>query len=389
MDSAVQRQLLEFLSTLDLNCRVERGYREEKAVPELLLTSIGEESQIEDAARQLEMQALEYQGNENLVGFLVQKLREKPETLFLLMYLFRQVRFTVVETVYFLFEIDRLNDLNYYLGLEQSDPDFKQQVMETLTAKWTINLLGAQTQNLSEAERLFVYKTTVFEYAGKQKPPHHLWISRVKNDDGVRKRIAHFIVENEGFRSLVKNRSVVGQLLRNIRQVNVESIKWARGKLGAEKIENILKESLRQATFRRTTLEELHRLLVSGEVTVPSLSYVKEIRSPLLNKQVDCALIDKTGVKFAIESNYFTAGMSKPRSVAGDFQRLSENCLKAGFGFIYVSDGIAWISIDKVARELITHSESLKEKNPGGIPLFMNLDMFRRSIPRIITTMAR
>lgn len=384
MDSGVHAQLLDFLSTLDLNCKVEKGYLEEKLIPNLLLDSIGEEPQIIAAAQALEEEALKYEGNESLVVFLTRKLRDKPEVLFLLMYLFRQVRFTVVETVYFLFELDRLNDLSYFQTLEEHDPDFKEQVMETLGAKWTVDVLGGKKENFSQAEKLFIYKTTVFEYAGKQKPPHELWISRVKNDEEVRKRIAGFLVDNEGFGDLVRNRSVVGQLLRNIRQVNVESIKWARGRLGTQKIENVLKEHLQQASVRRTSLEELQQLLASGEITVPKPSYMKEVKSLKLNKQFDAALIDRTGVKFVIESNYFTAGMSKPRAVAGDFQRLAENCLRAGLGFIYVSDGIAWISIDKVARELIKHSESLREKNPGGVPLFMNLNIFRRNIPTII-----
>ncbi len=388
MDSKIHVQLVEFLSTLDLNCKVEKGYVENKLIPNLLLKSIGGEPQIIEAARRLEEESLEHHGNENLVVFLTQKLRDRPEILFLLMYLFRQVRFTVVETVYFLFELDRLNDLSYYQTLEERDPDFKEQVMETLGAKWTVDVLGGKTKGFSVAEKLFIYKTTVFEYAGKQKPPHELWLSRVRNDEDVRKRIARFLVDNEGFGALVRNRSVVGQLLRNVRQVNVESIKWARGRLGTEKIESVLKEHLQQAAVPRVTLEELQTLLATGEVAVPKLSYVKEIRSLKLNKQFDVALIDRNGVKFAIESNYFTTGMSKPRAVAGDFQRLAENCLRAGLGFIYVSDGIAWISIDKVARELIIHSESLREKNPGGVPLFMNLDMFKRSIPIIIATLS-
>jgi hypothetical protein len=387
----VNRRLMEFYSTLDLACEIPVTMVTGGVTPFLKRVFSGEEA-FWKTVESIQNLKGGYATEQELIDKVAELIRRDPRVFLILAHLHRQLRFTNLELVHFLFDRNEIHSLKYYEKLLETDPVFRRQFEKTFNSRKWSGYMNTGSPASDEAFRLATFKKVVAGYTGGENTCWPLWRARIEHDLTVPRRIAEFVVRNEDLKKLIEKDLVRSSLERNLRTVNVEIIKRERGEYGARKV----RETLENAGFvfnpydKIIDFEDLEAFLRRQNTlqNEPRCIYTAEKLWRREDKRFDFVLIANNRIQFVVETNYFTTSMSKIREVVRHFMELKKAC-RGRYRLIYITDGMGWFSLVKNIKEMLQFEVREHEAEPSPIPFLMNLELFRRNIEKIKTEMLR
>jgi hypothetical protein len=404
VEEEVQRSLIEFYAKLDMTVRPSFGVSRDSENGQPMLLSLGTDPFIKSLASKVQGLEGSYSSKEELAASVAEMMREDPRFFIFFMHLFRQIKFTNVELLHFMFDQDRLDDLDYYESLMAESEMMQLKSRRMLGRKPWKELfeIGPKDDRLKvlwdsrpgrENELLHFFKKIVYMYCGSEKASSVLWLERVRSDEGVRKRVARFLVKNENLDQVIRSGMVMSLFERSVRLLHVEQVKAKRGKFAPEKIARSLgNRGFVQRDFEGSpTIEEVEGDLRRGRYS-DELIYTQEkkwISKELGRPKVfDFVLCSRSGVEFFMETNYFTTGMSKIGEVVENFKKLHIACERKKRRFIYVTDGMGWIGLNKAIKSVLELDvKGRRTRLDRKIPLLMNIRMFDEWLPTIVESL--
>jgi len=384
---SVKDRLQEFYATLDVTCELPERIVAESVTPFLRKVFGGEEALWRDAERLQELKG-KYKTEEEFVSMVAELLAHDSRYFLLLTHLHRQLRFTNLELIHFLFDRNRLDDINYYIDLIDRDHTFLEQYKKvSQSKKWGQYLGIPDMQKANDNAMMATFKKTLMTYLGSEEKCWPLWKSRIEKDANVRKRIAEFLVKNEDLKILVDTNAVRPTLERSLRTVNVEILKRERGEYGSRRVKDILESAgfVFNPFANLADIEELDDFLKSQktlDIKQNKYVYTTEKMWKKEDKRFDFVLISNGHVHFVIETNYFTTSMSKIREVVRHFIELKKAC-RGKYRLIYITDGMGWFGLVKNIKQMLEFEVQEQQMEQSRIPFLMNLEIFRRNVELI------
>jgi len=383
----VQRRLAEFYATLDLTCEIAESMVAEGVTPFLKQVFAGENA-FWRAVESIQNLRGKYKTGEDLIDKVAELVRQDPRYFLILTHLHRQLRFTNLELVHFLFDRNRIDNLEYYGRLIETDAVFQRQFARTTSSKKWNSYVGAiDPKRPDEAALLASFKKVVTNYIGSESACWPLWKARIESDLAVSRRIAEFVVRNEDLRRLIETDSIRNSLERSLRTVNVEIVKRERGEYGSRKVKEVLEAAgfVFEPYSDVKDVEDLQSFLKSQSTLIRQPGeyvYTTEKLWEREEKRFDFVLIAKNRVQFVIETNYFTTSMSKIREVVRHFMELKKACRRK-YRLIYITDGMGWFGLAKSVKGMLEFEAEEQKIEPSRIPFLMNLELFRQSMDAI------
>ncbi len=378
----VRKRITEFFATLDIGAELAETVRPEtNALPPLLMKMFGTRERLEAASTQLSRLKDNYTDKSDLINQVAALLGKDPALFLVLAHILRQLRFTNVELIHFMFDTKRLNDPQYYEHLAQSDSKFDNIVRRFERSK---NWLKYTKDSDSQVARIATFKKASSAYLGPEEQCWDLWRSRVDTDPEVRHRIASFVVNNEDVSDLIQQNTVNTFLQRSLRTVNVEMVKKERGGYAPRKVREILtRAGFVEHDYGTTDISQLEGLLRGRPPTeLPNFGYATEITWVQGVKKFDFVLVGRSEIGFVIEVNYFTTSMSKIREVLSHFKELKEACSEK-YRLIFVTDGVGWLDLTKDLERMIQFEIEQRSAHDK-VPFLMNLATLEGNIAQIM-----
>jgi len=388
----VQQRLSQFFATLDLECEIAEGPIEEGLPPFLEQAFQGEEN-FWKATESLQNLKGKYASDEEIIKKVAQLLNRDPRNFLVLAHLHRQLRFTNVELTHFIFDRHRLNDLEYFYHLLNTDSTFKKQFEKVIkSTNWTKYVGSLNAEKPEKNVLLASFKKTLTSYFGSEKSCWILWKARIENDPTVSYRIAEFLIKKEDLKKLIETDSVINALKRSLRTVNVEILKRERGEYGTRKVREILEFNgfVYEPYSQFKDIEDLENFLKTQSLLTEPNEYIYTTEKlwKREDKRFDFVLIFKNKVRFVIETNYFTTSMSKIREVIHHFMELKKAC-RGKYKLIYITDGMGWFGLAKDVKRMLEFEIEEQKKESSQVRFLMNLEIFRQNIDLIKNEMRR
>lgn len=377
----ISRKLSRFYATLDLKCELPEPISL-AGLTSFLKKEFKSEKNFWDYVDSLQRLKNKYKTDKELIQKLTTLLKKDPLYFLVLTHLHRQMRFTNLELVHFLFDRERLNDAHYYLSLMDSDPLFKRLADKRVSSKSWIQYVGKVDLKSSEDNVLASFKKIIASYLGPEEKCWKLWKSRIENDSTVSKRIVEFVVKNEDLKKLIESNSVKTAMERSLRTKSVEILKKERGEYGSNQVKNILNSAgfVFNEYKQFSDIEELEKE-IQTQKTLNESKYVYTIEKEWKRegKKFDFVLISNNKVQFVVEVNYYTTGMSKVGEVVKHFMELKQAC-RGKYRLIYITDGMGWLKLVKKVKDMIEFEIEEQRREPSKVPFLMNLEMFKENM---------
>jgi hypothetical protein len=388
----IQQKLSQFFATLDLECEIAEEPVEEGLPPFLEQVFQGEEN-FWKAAEYFQNLKGKYTSDNELIEKVVQLLRQDSRNFLVLTHLHRQLRFTNVELTHFLFDRHRLNDIEYFYHLLNTDSTFKRQFEKVAkSTNWSKYVGNLNMEKPEKNVLLASFKKTLTSYFGSEKSCWSLWKARIENDPEVSYRIAEFLINKEDLKKLIETDSIINALKRSLRTVNVEILKRERGEYGARKVKEILETNgfVHEPYSQFKDIEDLENFLKtqSFQTEPDEYVYTTEKLWKKEDKRFDFVLIFRNQIRFVIETNYFTTSMSKIREVVRHFMELKRAC-RGKYKLIYITDGMGWFGLAKDVKRMLEFEIEEQKKESSPVRFLMNLEIFRQNIDLIKNEMRR
>lgn len=403
VEEEIQRNLIEFYAKLDMSVKPAYTAAESREIPDSLLSAAGSESYVEELASDIQSLGDGSLTDSELVAKVEKQLQRKPRTFLFLMYLFRHIRFTNVELLHFMFEQDKMDELEYFRSLLNSSAMFRTRVQNMLGRppwkKWFSisskkDRLHAVLESDPEKDQvaLYLFKKVSDMFCSNGRISEAFWLERVRSDEQVRRRIAEFIVERENLAHVVDSGMVLPLFYRNVSMRNVEQVKAKRGQIGPARIEQALKQkgfsrknfdgltNIHEVAEDLRTRRHTERLIYTTEKKWDSDAFGRP-------KVFDFLLCSGSRLHYVIETNYFTTSMSKIGEVVDNFEDLDTACRDEDFDFLYITDGIGWFSLYGKVKKLIKKDVKERATRKRRIPFFMNIRMFEEWLPEVVRSL--
>lgn len=380
----MQQKLAQFYATLDLTCEIAETMVAEGITPFLEQVFAGEHS-FWEAVEGIQNLRGKYQTEEDLIDRVAELIRKDPRNFLVLTHLHRQLRFTNLELIHFLFDRNRIDSFEYYNTLLKTDAAFQRQFAKTTSSQSWNSYVGAiDSAKPDKATILASFKKTVTNYLGSESTCWPLWKARIENDQTVSHRITEFVVKNEDLKRLIETDSVKTSLERSLRTINVEIVKRDRGEYGSRKVIGILEAAgfVFEPFSSIKDVEELGSFLESQSTLLRKpheYVYTREKRWEEEEKRFDFILVAKNRIQFVIEMNYFTTSMSKIREVVRHFMELKRAC-REKYRLIYITDGMGWFGLAKSVKGMLEFEAEEQKIEPSRVPFLTNLELFRQNI---------
>lgn len=118
-------------------------------------------------------------------------------------------------------------------------------------------------------------------------------------------------------------------------------------------------------------MENIVEFFISDLCEKYGFKYLKEANRGLIKKEFNYDVpVDKSSRRYdfvidngkspiIIETNFYSGGGSKLKSTAGEYKTLQDHLRKAGYTFIWITDGFGWIKTQKPLRETFEHNDFL------------------------------
>lgn len=237
-----------------------------------------------------------------------------------------------------------LNNLNYLVGKENFDDEFRFLVKQNPEAIKAIPALVVRDGNGSSRFQILVdYKHKKFVYEeydfGKENP----------SDDDIEKYL--MFVKESGLKDLI-----VSQKIKNLvdYMIGVEAGLDSNGRKnrGGHCMENIV-EFFVSDLCKRNGFEYLK------EATAEKIKLQWGYDVPVDKSSRRYDFVVKNGKElFIFETNFYGGGGSKLKSTAGEYRNLSD-VLNGKYKFIWITDGFGWKTTKRPLRETFDHNDYL------------------------------
>lgn len=237
-----------------------------------------------------------------------------------------------------------LNSLNYLIGKEDFDQEFKFLLREAPhVAKVIPTLVVRDGINTKKFKILvdFQKKNLVYEDYDFSK--------ECISDDDIEKYL-HFVKET-GLKYLISNRKV-----KNLvdYMIGVEAGLDSNGRKNRS----------------GHAMEDIVEVFIQDVCAKSNATYLKEANAEKIKKELGYDVpVDKSSRRygfvidngeelFIIETNFYGGGGSKLKSTAGEYRNLFD-VLNGRYKFIWITDGVGWKTTAKPLYETFSHNEYL------------------------------
>jgi type II restriction enzyme len=235
-----------------------------------------------------------------------------------------------------------LNVLNYLIGKVDFDNEFRflvQKYPETIS---TIPALVVRDGDNSRKFKIlvnFAEKKLVYEdYDFSKASP---------SQEDIEKYLV-FIIKT-GIKDLLLSKKIKN-LVDYMVGVEAGLDSNARKNRGGESMENII-EAFIADTCKRRQFRYLKE--ANAELIKKTFGYIVPVDKS--SRRYDF-VVDNGKECFLIETNFYGGGGSKLKSTAGEYRNLYD-VLSGRFKFIWITDGLGWLSTKKPLRETFDHND--------------------------------
>ena len=233
-----------------------------------------------------------------------------------------------------------LNNLNYLIGKDDFDEEFKFLIKENPSiAKVIPALLVRDGGNTQQFKILVDYEKLTYEDYDFSK-------QKISSKD-IEKYL-HF-VKQTGLKSLITSKKIKN-LVDYMIGVEAGLDSNARKNRGGHAMENIV-EAFVKGVCEKNNFKYLKE--ANAEKIKRELGY--EVPVDKSSRRYDF-VIDNGKELFIIETNFYGGGGSKLKSTAGEYRNLFDT-LGGKHKFFWITDGPGWLSATKPLRETFDHND--------------------------------
>jgi type II restriction enzyme len=241
-----------------------------------------------------------------------------------------------------------LNSLNYLVGKQNFDEEFKFLIKENPTL---IEVLPSLLVRDGAATKSF---EVLVDYSGKKLLYEHYDFNITKPSDKDLDRYLHFVTAS-GFKELItsqKIKNLVDYMIGVEAGLDSNGRKNRGGNIMEEITEFFIADYCRDNNYEYLTQANAKKIHDNWNVNVPV---------DKSSRLYDFAV--KTNNEILIfETNFYGGGGSKLKSTAGEYRNLYD-VLNNQFKFIWITDGFGWQSTSRPLRETFDHNEYIFNLN--------------------------
>lgn len=235
-----------------------------------------------------------------------------------------------------------LNNLNYLIGKENFDDEFRLLLKESPSIAKTIPALAVRDGASNKKFKILV------DYKSKKLVYEDFDFSKTQITNEDIEKYLKFIDET-GLKDLIKS-----QKIKNL-------VDYMIG------VEAGLDSNARKNRGGKA-MEEIVEWFISDHCKKNSLSYLKEANAAKIYAEWGITVpVDKSSRRYdfvvnkgnelvIFETNFYGGGGSKLKSTAGEYRNLFD-VLNGQFKFIWITDGFGWQSTKRPLRETFDHNE--------------------------------
>ncbi len=235
-----------------------------------------------------------------------------------------------------------LNNLNYLIGKDDFDKEFKFLIKENPNIAKVIPALVVRDGGNTQKFKILV------DYQNKKLVYEDYDFSKKEISNEDIEKYLHFVKET-GLKSLITNKKIKN-LVDYMIGVEAGLDSNARKNRGGHAMENIVEAFVKDVC-------EKH-----------NFKYLKEANSEKIKKELGYDVpVDKSSRRydfvidngkelFIIETNFYGGGGSKLKSTAGEYRNLFD-VLNGQYKFFWITDGFGWNSTKKPLRETFNHND--------------------------------
>lgn len=252
-----------------------------------------------------------------------------------------------------------LNNLNYLIGKEDFDKEFRFLLKQNPSIVEVIPALTVRTNNTKKFKILIDFKDKKLIYEDYD------FTKKDISDDDINKYL--YFVERVGFKSLI-----IDKKIKNLvdYMIGVEAGLDSNGRKNrsGEAMENIV-EVFIEDVCKKNNFKYLKQ--ANSKKIKDEFGY--EVPVDKSSRRYDF-VIDNKKELFIIETNFYGAGGSKLKSTAGEYRNLFD-VLNGKYKFFWITDGIGWSTTAKPLLETFDHNDYL-----------FNLKMLEKGILEFLLT---
>ncbi len=235
-----------------------------------------------------------------------------------------------------------LNNLNYLVGKENFDDEFRFLVKQNPEAIKALPALVVRDGNSSSKFQILVdYKHKKFVYEeydfGKENP----------TDEDIEKYLV--FMKESGLKDLISSQKIKS-LVDYMIGVEAGLDSNGRKNRGGHCMENIV-EFFIDDLCKRNGFEYLK------EATAEKIKLQWGFDVPVDKSSRRYDFVVKNGIElFIFETNFYGGGGSKLKSTAGEYRNLFD-VLDGKYKFIWITDGLGWKTTQRPLRETFDHND--------------------------------
>jgi type II restriction enzyme len=235
-----------------------------------------------------------------------------------------------------------LNNLNYLIGKDDFDKEFKFLIKENPNIINVIPALAVRDGDNTKKFKILVdfsNKKLIYE--------DYDFTIKELNDKNIEKYLR--FVEKTGLKNLITNKKIKN-LVDYMIGVEAGLDSNGRKNRGGHAMENIvevfIKDICKNNNFRYLKEANAEKIKSEFNYNVPV---------DKSSRRYDF-VIDNGKELFIIETNFYGGGGSKLKSTAGEYRNLYDT-LKEEYKFIWITDGLGWKTTSKPLRETFDHND--------------------------------
>jgi type II restriction enzyme len=250
-----------------------------------------------------------------------------------------------------------LNILNYLIGKKDIEKEFIQLIEEYPNIRKALPLLIAvRKDKLKDTSIIVNFATLIPENKG------HIFFDPL--NDEIKKDLLVFFNET-GLKDVFEN-EYIKNLVDYCFGVEVGFDTNARKNRTGTIMENIVSKYLEEFCKKNTNFKYIEQ--ATQKRIKEHFKYNIEIDKN--SRRFDFALINTLNNKlYLIEVNYYSGGGSKLKATAGEYQYLNDFIKKQNIDFIWITDGLGWMTALNPLEETFNHNDYV-----------INLDMMKNGI---------
>jgi len=237
-----------------------------------------------------------------------------------------------------------LNNLNYLIGKDDFDDEFKFLIKENPSIAKVIPALVVRDGGNTQKFKILV------DYQNKKLIYEDYDFSKKEISDEDIEKYLHFVKET-GLKSLITNKKIKN-LVDYMIGVEAGLDSNARKNRGGHAMENIVEAFIKDVCEKNN-----FRYLKEANSEKIKTKFGYDVPVDKSSRRYDF-VIDNGKELFLVETNFYGGGGSKLKSTAGEYRNLFD-VLNGQYKFIWITDGFGWKTTTKPLRETFNYNDYL------------------------------